>query len=132
MAKARVQNKSFGRRSGLMLFCVAVAGITILSRLFYLQIVDRDFLAAQGNDRFLRTAQISAHRGSILDRHGEPLAVSTPVDSIWVNPHRFRPAMGRVKELAAALGRDEAWLARRVTSNMEREFVYLRRHSPKS
>ena len=71
---------------------------------------------------------MSAHRGSIVDRHGEPLAVSTPVDSIWVNPGELKPALDRLDELAGALNLDPDALARRITSNMGREFVYLRRH----
>ena len=109
--------------SGLVVFACLIAG-----RAFQLQVLDRDFLAAQGDDRHLRTTEISAHRGSIVDRHGEPLAVSTPVDSIWVNPQDLTLAMGRVPELARALGRDENWLARRITSNLDREFIYVRRH----
>ncbi len=122
-APPRFQLRAWCVLCGLVLF-----GCVIAARAFQLQILDRDFLAAQADDRHLRTSEISAHRGNIVDRHGEPLAVSTPVDSIWVNPQDLRLAMGRVPELAAALGRDEDWLARRVTSNLDREFVYVRRH----
>ena len=72
--------------------------------------------------------QISAHRGSLTDRYGEPLAVSTPVDTIYANPQELKPALDRLGELAAALEQDEEWLARRITSNLEREFVFLERH----
>ncbi|WP_428100911.1 peptidoglycan D,D-transpeptidase FtsI family protein [Candidatus Rariloculus sp.] len=122
-------HRSGGRwRSALVLVCFAAAVAAIEARVLYLQLVDREFLTAQGDDRYLRTVQMSAHRGSILDRHGEPLAVSTPVDSIWVNPGELKPELGRLAELASVLGLDPDVLARRVTSNMEREFVYLRRH----
>ena len=128
MGRRKDSNPAFPGRCGFVVFVSLVAGTALLVRLFYLQIVDHDFLAAQGNDRFVRTAQISAHRGSILDRNGEPLAVSTPVDSVWANPRELRRAMGRIKELGRTLGRDPAWLARRITANMDREFVYLKRH----
>ena len=121
--------RSGGRwRSVFVLVCFAAAVTAIEVRVLYLQLIDREFLTAQGDDRHVRTVQMSAHRGSIVDRHGEPLAVSTPVDSIWVNPGELRPELDRLGELAGALDLDPDLLARRITSNMEREFVYLRRH----
>jgi len=115
-------------RSVLLLVCFAAAAAALEARVLYLQLVDKEFLAAQGDDRHLRTVQISAHRGTITDRNGEPLAVSTPVDSIWANPQELKPDLGRLTELAAVLDQDPQWLARRITSNLDREFVYLKRH----
>lgn len=119
------------RWRGVLLLCgFVVAGLALEAKVLYLQLVDRDFLAAQGDDRHLRTVQISAHRGSITDRNGEPLAVSTPVDSIWASPGQLKPALDRLPELADVLQVESEWLARRVTSNFDREFVYLKRHLP--
>jgi cell division protein FtsI (penicillin-binding protein 3) len=117
-------------RSLLVLLGLGLGGAALEARVLYLQLVDQDFLVEQGDNRYLRTVQISAHRGQITDRNGEPLAVSTPVDSIWANPRELKPALDRLPELATALGVDPDWLARRVTSNMSREFVYLRRDLP--
>ena len=64
----------------------------------------------------------------ILDRNGEPLAVSTPVDTVWANPRKLAQRPQDFARLAKALDRDPQWLARRVTSNLDREFVYLVRH----
>ncbi len=111
-----------------MLVVFILAGSILEARVLYLQILKKDFLEAQGDDRHLRTVQISAHRGPITDRHGEPLAVSTPVDSIWAAPQELKPALERLGELADVLELDLDWLARRITSNLDREFVYLRRH----
>jgi cell division protein FtsI (penicillin-binding protein 3) len=115
-------------RSIVVLVALGCGALALEARILYLQLVDHDFLAAQGDDRHIRTVQMSAHRGPIVDRHGELLAVSTPVDSIWANPAELRSALDRIDELAAALDVDAAALARRVTSNMNREFVYLARH----
>ena len=117
-------------RTTLVILAFICGGVVLEGRIFYLQFYQREFLSAQGDDRSLRTVQISAHRGSIIDRHGEPLAVSTPVDSIWANPVDLASALHRLPELAQVLEVDEDWLVRRVTSNLEREFVYLRRHLP--
>ncbi len=115
-------------RSALLLAGFALCAAALEGRILYLQLVDKDFLEGQANDRHLRTVQISAHRGSLTDRFGEPLAVSTPVDSIYANPKELKTALDRLGELAALLDQDDAWLARRITSNLEREFVFLARH----
>jgi cell division protein FtsI (penicillin-binding protein 3) len=119
-------------RGTFLLVCFGLSAVVLEGRILYLQLVNRDFLTAQANDRHVRTVQISAHRGLITDRNGEPLAVSTPVDSVWANPRELKPALDRLPELAQILGQDDEWLARRLTSNLEREFVYLQRHLPPS
>ncbi len=115
-------------RSTALLVVFIMAGSILEGRVLYLQILEKDFLTAQGDDRHVRTVQISAHRGPITDRYGETLAVSTPVDSIWAAPQELKPALERLDELAEVLELDADWLARRITSNLDREFVYLRRH----
>ncbi|MGI9260300.1 MAG: peptidoglycan D,D-transpeptidase FtsI family protein, partial [Gammaproteobacteria bacterium] len=115
-------------RTRFLIGLIGIGAIALEGQVIYLQIFERDFLEAQGDNRHLRTVQISAHRGPITDRHGEPLAVSTPVDSVWADPQALRPALDRLGELAQVLDLEPDWLARRVTSNLDREFVYLRRH----
>jgi cell division protein FtsI (penicillin-binding protein 3) len=114
-------------RSALLLVGFALCAVALEGRILYLQLVDKDFLAEQVNDRHLRTVAISARRGSLTDRHGEPLAVSTPVDTIYANPKELKSELDRLDELASVLDLDEQWLARRITSNVEREFVFLKR-----
>ncbi len=109
---------------GGLLVCCAIA---LLWRAINLQLVDHSFLAKEGDARFSRVAEIAAHRGTITDRYGEPLAVSTPVDSIWVNPKELALAMDQIPRLATALKLDRQELARRITSNLDREFLYLAR-----
>jgi cell division protein FtsI (penicillin-binding protein 3) len=115
-------------RGAVLLALFALGAAALESRILYLQLVNKEFLAAQANDRHLRTVEISAHRGSLTDRDGEPLAVSTPVDTIVGNPRELKDALDRIGELAEATGQDEDSLARRVTSNLGRDFVYLQRH----
>jgi cell division protein FtsI (penicillin-binding protein 3) len=93
-----------------------------------LQLVDHGFLAKEGDARFSRVLEIAAHRGTITDRHGEPLAVSTPVDSIWANPSELALATDQIPRLAQALKLDRQELTRRITSNLDRQFLYLARH----
>ncbi|HUO67480.1 MAG TPA: penicillin-binding transpeptidase domain-containing protein [Gammaproteobacteria bacterium] len=115
-------------RSAVLLALFALGAAALESRILYLQLVNKEFLAAQANDRHLRTVEISAHRGSLTDRDGEPLAVSTPVDTIVGNPRELNDALDRIGELADATGQDEDSLARKITSNLGRDFVYLQRH----
>jgi cell division protein FtsI (penicillin-binding protein 3) len=114
-------------RGVLLLVAFALGAVALEGRILYLQLVDKDFLAEEANDRHVRTVQISAHRGSLTDRYGEPLAISTPIDTIYANPKELKSALDRLGELAAALDQDDEWLARKITSNLDRDFVYLER-----
>jgi cell division protein FtsI (penicillin-binding protein 3) len=114
----------------LVLGLVLIGAAALVVRAVELQLVDHGFLAKQGDDRSMRVVKIAAHRGAITDRNGEPLGVSTPVDSIWVNPQELNDNIDELPKLAKALKEDEQTLARRITSNLDREFLYLERHMP--
>jgi cell division protein FtsI (penicillin-binding protein 3) len=112
-----------------MLLVLLLAGVIALAaRAVDLQLMNHNFLLGQGDARYSRVAEISAHRGTITDRYGEPLAVSTPVDSVWVNPKELSQTADQLPRLARALKREPQSLARRVSSNVDREFLYLARH----
>ncbi|WP_245820339.1 peptidoglycan D,D-transpeptidase FtsI family protein [Marinobacter lutaoensis] len=113
----------FGSVLGAFLLVVGVLGW----RLVDLQVVDKDFLRKQGDVRTIRVETIDAHRGVILDRHGEPLAVSTPVQTVWANPSEMDPDEPRLANLARLLDLNEARLRERLRSYASREFIYLRR-----
>ena len=106
----------------------ALLAASLVARAVQLQVFNREFLNQQADTRHLRTEKISAHRGTITDRNGEPLAISTPVDSVWANPKQLAPAVDSVPALARTLGIDPQLLMRRITRSMDKEFVYLRRH----
>jgi len=125
---ARDDPRSFRWRANFVLGLLVCAAGGLVYRAVELQLKDHKFLAGQGDARFSRVAEISATRGTITDRYGEPLAVSTPVDSVWVNPKELALASDQLPRLAKALKRDKNELARRVTSNLDREFLYLARH----
>jgi len=94
-------------------------------RIIDLQVVDRDFLKGQGDARSLRHIPIPAHRGLITDRNGEPLAVSTPVTTLWANPKEMQASKERWPQLAAALGQNVQQLTERLTQQANKEFIYL-------
>jgi cell division protein FtsI (penicillin-binding protein 3) len=124
------QAKSYRWRSSVILGLVLLGSLGLVARAVELQLLDHGFLAKQGDDRSMRVVKIAAHRGAITDRNGEPLAVSTPVDSVWVNPQEINDNIDQLPRLAKALKEDQQSLARRITSNLDREFLYLVRHMP--
>lgn len=115
-------------RLAVVSFAVVFASMGLIYRAIDLHVFSRDFLQNQGDARYLRTQSIAAHRGMITDRNGEPLAISTPVDSVWVQPELFAEAYGQWPQLARLLGLDLAKIKRTVSLRKDREFVYLKRH----
>ena len=125
--KQKTARRFVGRVTLVMAFFALVAS-SLVARAIHLQVLDKDFLNQQADTRHLRTESISAHRGTILDRNGEPLAISTPVDSIWVNPKQFASAIDKIPQLAKALNLKPETMLRRITRSMDKEFLYLKRH----
>ena len=112
----------------------AVAGVLalgagiVLARAFELQVVQRDFLTAEGNKRALRTVTVQAHRGAIRDRRGEPLALSAPVESLWVIPAELLAAPEYLPALSKLLEFGPGELRKFLRERKDKHFVYLRRH----
>ena len=88
---------------------------------------ERRFLQREGDARTIRTLTVPASRGAIYDRRGEPLAVSTPVASVFANPRRTDPDDAAIADLARLLSLDEAALRERLRRNASRGFLYLKR-----
>lgn len=105
----------------------AVAAV-MLWRAVDLHVMNKDFLQSQGNARYMRTMPVAAHRGVITDRHGDPLAVSTPVDSVWINPAEFMTARASWGKVTNLLSLNKEKVERLVLQRANREFVYLKRH----
>lgn len=96
-------------------------------RLTDIQVLNPDFLRDQGDARHVRKVPVAAHRGMILDRHGEPLAISTPVHSVWVNPQEIDADSIKLSKLAKVLHLNAKKIKNKINSNQNREFVYLKR-----
>ncbi len=129
----RAPGPSVRRRLTLVVTLLALASVGLLAQAVDLQVVHKRFYQEQGNARFLREVPIAVSRGSIFDRNGVPLAVSTPVESIWANPRELLDASDRLPPLAHALGIDPDELQQYLEQRSGREFVYLkRRMSPEA
>ncbi|MFT5174224.1 MAG: cell division protein FtsI (penicillin-binding protein 3) [Gammaproteobacteria bacterium] len=117
-------------RRWLVLGCMSACALTLLWRAVDLQIIDNEFLQREGRARYLRTVSVPAHRGKIMDRNGVVLAVSTPVDSVWVNPQEIDTNSAEWNALVQLLGLDAQRIRDVIASRRAREFVYLKRHLP--
>ena len=115
-----------GRLYGFLLIFL-LCSVALVARAVNLQIVDTEFLQGQGEARYLREVPVPVRRGNILDRNGEPLAVSTPVDSVWVNPKILLQSPSDIEPIANVLGVEADEIERRLTQRSTREFVWLRR-----
>lgn len=94
-----------------------------------LQLTNREFLQDHGDARYLRTVATPAHRGMITDRNGEPLAISTPVNSVWGQPRVMAQHRDEWPQLANLVGTTTEHLETLILPRQGREFVYLKRHA---
>jgi cell division protein FtsI (penicillin-binding protein 3) len=102
-------------------------GFAALSvRAVHLQVWQSDFLTDQGEKRVQRVAPIPAYRGMITDRRGEPLAVSTPVETLWANPKEANPSPAQIQSLAHILDKNPDQIAK-LFADKSKGFVYLER-----
>ena len=115
-----------GWRSRVVLLLCLGAFAILFGRAFFLQGLNNDFLQAKGEARFVRVVDMPASRGAVMDRHGKPLAISTPVESIWTSPADLEIDPPQVARLAVALGMDRKLVSARIADN-SKNFVWLKR-----
>jgi cell division protein FtsI (penicillin-binding protein 3) len=117
-------------RRWMLLAVLLALPVVLLGRAVSLQLVDGPFLQGQGEQRHLRVESLPAHRGTIHDRRGRPLAISAPVDSVWANPRVIVQEASEpdITALARVLERDPAPLRAALAERRERAFFYLERH----
>jgi len=125
----KIRARPYNLRGRLLLLAGALGlcGVVLVGRAAQMQLLDQDFYARQGDQRFLREVPIATSRGMITDRNGEPLAVSTPVESVWANPKELLKHADRLPELADALGIPREVLTQSIAQRAGKEFVFLRR-----
>ena len=112
-------------RPRFLLLALLAGSLTLTGRALYLQGVNNDFLQAKGESRYARTLEIPATRGRITDRHGDMLAVSTPVRSVWAMPSDAKLEPAQARELARMLEMEVNELNDKLAT--QRDFVYLKR-----
>jgi len=131
MNAPRVQARRIGpARLNIVLAVLGVCALGLIGKAFSMQVLHKTFYQGQGDARFLRDMPVAASRGSIVDRSGEPLAISTPMVSLWAEPKLLLEAREQFPVLAKLLGITVADLTERLESRVDREFIYLRRLLP--
>lgn len=123
-----VAKTAYPIRHLFILMMLLLIALLLIWRAVDLQVMKTGFLQGQGDARHLRVLQMAANRGMISDRHGEPLAISTPVDSVWVNPQELQIDQQQWRQLGSLLELNVSVLQRRLAERQGREFVYLKRH----
>ena len=119
-----------GTRRAFVLGVFLLLALALVARAFQLQVLDRSFYKQQGDVRQIRTLPLAAHRGMLVDRNGEALAVSSPIDSIWADPRELSKYDDKIDLLSYALEMDSSRLREKVRRGAEnnKEFIYLQRH----
>ena len=115
-------------RKWFLLALFGIAATAVACRVFYLQILNKEFLINQGDARSIRSVTIPAYRGTITDRNGEPVAVSTPVASIWAVPEKVLASGADLSELAGLLDTSAEEVTQLLVERRDRNFVYVKRH----
>ncbi len=121
----------FRNRFLIVLLFILGATIVLVFRSFQLQYLERDFLNQQADARHIRTEKMASNRGSIYDRRGTPLAVSTPVDSVVINPKQFLNSTGnrgKIILIANILELETKEASQRIKDKSSKSFMYLKRH----
>lgn len=118
---------SLNNRLMLVACTLGLCSVSLIGRAAYVQLINSDFYQKEGDARFMREIAIPTSRGMITDRNGEPVAVSSPVESVWCDPKELMKNPDRFPELAQALGEPLDSLTRRVSQKADKEFMYLKR-----
>jgi cell division protein FtsI (penicillin-binding protein 3) len=112
----------------LAIFVVVI--LALLFRMFYLTVIERHFLVNQSNIRTIRVVTTPAYRGMMLDRNDRRLALSTPVDSVWVNPHVFESTPENIFQLSQILQLSPKNVGAQLKQNADKYFLYIKRNVP--
>lgn len=127
MSSDQLQDINVRWRYGFFLVLLLVAACALVYRAIDLHVFEQAFLAEQGDARTIRFERLEAHRGMITDRHGEPLAVSAPVETVYADPKFLNLSLADLKNLSKALEVNSSWLSKKIESNKSKRFIYLKR-----
>ncbi len=128
--KTKDKGDEFGGRRKFLLAVMLGAMATLVVRAVDLQVLNKQFLKEQGKNRHIAKVEVSAYRGKILDRNGKSLAISTPLESICVNPQQFKEEPENreaIRRLAKLLNLTETKVKRLVNPDSGKQFNYLKR-----
>jgi len=114
-------------RYWLLLGFLSLCALSLVYRAVDLHVFEQAFLAGQGDARTIRFEKLEAHRGVIMDRHGSPLAISAPVETVYADPRYLNLKQSELAKLATALDLSTKWLSNKIERNKSKRFIYLKR-----
>ena len=117
-------------RMSIVIAFVVLCFLVIAARAFAIQVKGEEFYTKQGNMRQIREVGLKVPRGTIFDRNGEPLAISTPMISIGIQPSILVNEISRVEQLAEALDLDSDKLKNLIINRKNKKFIYIKRRIP--
>ena len=112
-------------RARLMILLLMAAFLSLTGRALYLQSFRTDFLQQKGEARYGRVIKLLANRGMVTDRNGEPLAISTPVESILANPDELEITPPQLRDLSKLLNMSVTEVRAKLKEE-DRNAVYLK------
>lgn len=128
LKKQRKTIAAFVTRRGVLLTFIMCSMILLIARAVDLQVINKQFLQVQGAKRHISVVPVSTYRGKILDRDGEIMAISSPVQSVWVNPQELdvnqKPML---KQMIALLELPKDKIKILTNPDPKQRFVYLKR-----
>ncbi|MBS3964993.1 MAG: penicillin-binding protein 2 [Methylomonas sp.] len=118
----------FPVRRRLLLGMMLAAMALLVGRAAFLQVMDRQFLQDKADLQHVAIVDVPAYRGQIKDRNGEPLAISTPVQSIWLNTRQLKDAeQDKLLEMARILDIPGNEFKAFLKKEAGKRFVYIKR-----
>jgi len=115
------------RRKIVIVFIMACMAV-LVGRAVDLQVLNKQFLKDQGDIRHVSDVKVEAYRGMIKDRNGAPLAISTPVESIWLNPQQIQPGKEHeIRQMEKLLNLPKGKISGLIKADAHRQFAYIAR-----
>ena len=127
MRKSQHKQVNISLRIAIVMAFLLCCFVVVVVRAFSIQVRGAEFYQSQGEKRHVREVEIPVSRGSIYDRNGEPLALSTAMVSVGIVPGQLLDQFSKVEQLAEVLDLDADELKQIITSRKDRQFLYIKR-----
>ena len=121
-------NNPFRKRFFIIFGLIIGTTCVLIVSSFRLQYLEREFYNQKADNRHIKVEKMVSNRGSIFDRRGTPLAVSTPVDSVVINPQEYLKDKEKLFLLSRILSSDSKEILKKIEKKSNRSFMYLKRH----
>lgn len=125
-----IKEININMRTSIVIAFLMLCFVTIVVRAFSIQVKGKEFYSKQGDMRQIRAIDLDVPRGTIFDRNNEPLAISTPMVSVGIQPGQLIEHIARIEQLAEALELDPEKLKNLIVDKKHKQFIYIKRRIP--